>query len=1611
MAVATTWISTKHPRSKKTGKFVDVIGRLQAMGAEFDKSSGDWHVPKSKQADLVTLLDELGAGGLPVTPLSANEVSALKAGKGANGPTLQSLAAKGLVDADGNLTDAGKNAQAQVKKPPLAKSQKKRIVQLLEATEKNQPIKESSPAWDYFKSVGLAEDKGGGVLATPAGMQLGAQIRGDKSSDKPLETPGTVAAPAGKPQEAAKSAPKANPPTAPGNTPTPSAAPATAPEPIVDGDLADKLVAPNDVKPGQYLKINNKARLVLEVKATDSDHTAITYAVPEKKSGKATRVQHNQGQALVFDPDDESSALFIGNESAVHIGTKKSSALKEGDVLDDPKLGLGGPGVVESAHALTLAVDKKPPMFWPSPTLDEPTPAVRVTVKLQDGTRRNLYLSPDTNIDGKFVSTNGLFIDAPEPAATKAPTAKPPTPSPTGDTKAARGLKKGDVVTVGGTTLEVQRSRERNGKLKVRFTNGTSKTFSPTEQVQLGDKGAVSTEKPATSTAGAAASKVLSKKGLPYTGPPIEKLDTADKYFDALHDAIERGEDISALDPHQKDNVFVTKQQNKLDPDKFFTGNQHEERYFDLTDSANGDEATTWDVSYDGQSFGKIRKFAGSYELLTNDGRSFKGAERSEVLASAAEGDSVTTGTTGGALPAGHRVGIAQEILYDMARGRNRVPTPKVESTEQIQQRLDAEGKLPKLEDEPVPPPEVMVGSYAYDASWKSEKGFTNLLKGDSQVQVTPRSNGKSALVRINATDPEESKRLYVAIQLFQSPTRSNARKQLAIWKEKNPDGSLLDYVNENFDELQKSYYFSANYNTGHIYASKVQTEKRRKSWEKKVAKVVARERKTSGSSAVAYQNIPHWGTMQMQQQSFDDLHQHLRQAARGSFVPTFHSSGVFEDGVVYHRGSIGATRGDKIKVGMVLHDPTDADGINWVVTEAPKDETLGGVWTLKKESPTGGTLDLPLPVPEDSLFADWQVAGDKPRPLQRPAGGDTGVSTARVMPASDDAVVAAFKKAGARWTKNSKNINPGYKSTWAQVQPGSMFVVEEGEGDATATVEASKKRILESINKWAKQRVSRSGDTKPAEVMGLPQLKAAKTPEEVRLAVNALVFKRFPKSGVATKSIAVEELAKGDKVIVAGTTHIVAGPPITAAINENGDEMVSVPFTDGSGQSYFPGEGAQVVDTTSKFAFDEPGGMPKQLIEQPLAALDKPVLGAKRIEYVPHDQQAGGPPATNAGEAPTSQRGRLTVEGYTPEEATAKLKELGLLGDLEPTVPFTSLMRSNRREGAVLPLHRDFVTGDAPLLEINALLTHGLTAKANDAGAIADSILGGGGLHSIAERYRRGIKVQTASPLGDIGSGIDHVVFLAFNSGSTVGAGASVRFALKPEAYLRRDVALAPRDFGGGHNRYNQYRDYHNSLRSERRKSVAVPDPTLTKPELKPYVVPSPTAAAVFGNKFDVHSSGKEYGSVFYEPTFDGTKYGSIMHVKRVNGKEEWWWAPPSGARKKFATQEEALAAAKRHYSKNGSTSPSGSASLYDPLPPAARQKHINAKKTNPGSAEYNIGSSVPVEDMEVVYAADNKIRQTIEDTLERLLREGKITSRPRVVTDKEEFRNATKV
>lgn len=52
-----------HPRARKglpnAGEFVDVQGRLAAMGGKWDPDSGAWKVPKDKRPDLEALLDEI----------------------------------------------------------------------------------------------------------------------------------------------------------------------------------------------------------------------------------------------------------------------------------------------------------------------------------------------------------------------------------------------------------------------------------------------------------------------------------------------------------------------------------------------------------------------------------------------------------------------------------------------------------------------------------------------------------------------------------------------------------------------------------------------------------------------------------------------------------------------------------------------------------------------------------------------------------------------------------------------------------------------------------------------------------------------------------------------------------------------------------------------------------------------------------------------------------------------------------------------------------------------------------------------------------------------------------------------------------------------------------------------------------------------------------------------------------------------------------------------------------------------------------------------------------------------------------------------------------------
>lgn len=200
---------------------------------------------------------------------------------------------------------------------------------------------------------------------------------------------------------------------------------------------------------------------------------------------------------------------------------------------------------------------------------------------------------------------------------------------------------------------------------------------------------------------------------------------------------------------------------------------------------------------------------------------------------------------------------------------------------------------------------------------------------------------------------------------------------------------------------------------------------------------------------------------------------------------------------------------------------------------------------------------------------------------------------------------------------------------------------------------------------------------------------------------------------------------------------------------------------------------------------------------------------GKKRIEFVPHtmDRQ----------QANASQRGRLTFIGYTPEEASAKAKDLGLVHDVEEHVPFRSIMRGRRRFGQVAPLHSDYVSGQAPLPTIPSAIVHGM-----DSGALK-TVFESGGLMPIAERYKLGISLAGSTiARNDIAAGVDFYVFAAM--GTTASAYGDANVVYKDSAFLRRDVLITDRVFsasGGGDGRYPSYRNYHN----RHRKAVGIKD------------------------------------------------------------------------------------------------------------------------------------------------------------------------------------------
>jgi hypothetical protein len=200
-----------------------------------------------------------------------------------------------------------------------------------------------------------------------------------------------------------------------------------------------------------------------------------------------------------------------------------------------------------------------------------------------------------------------------------------------------------------------------------------------------------------------------------------------------------------------------------------------------------------------------------------------------------------------------------------------------------------------------------------------------------------------------------------------------------------------------------------------------------------------------------------------------------------------------------------------------------------------------------------------------------------------------------------------------------------------------------------------------------------------------------------------------------------------------------------------------------------------------------------------------------KLIEYVPHKQMGDLKPdgqGLTTG-APTSQRGQLRLIGYTPEEADQRLRELELVGDLEPEIPYDAIMRGDRRHGQVMPLHSRYIRGEVDLPQPKERISHGVTGGVADMVRVLDS----GGLLPISERIRQGVKVSSAtSQKGDVRSGIDEGIFMRVGYSSW----GSIVIAAKDDVLLRRDVILAPVDYGGGPSRYNSYLDWKRQMREK---------------------------------------------------------------------------------------------------------------------------------------------------------------------------------------------------
>lgn len=180
---------------------------------------------------------------------------------------------------------------------------------------------------------------------------------------------------------------------------------------------------------------------------------------------------------------------------------------------------------------------------------------------------------------------------------------------------------------------------------------------------------------------------------------------------------------------------------------------------------------------------------------------------------------------------------------------------------------------------------------------------------------------------------------------------------------------------------------------------------------------------------------------------------------------------------------------------------------------------------------------------------------------------------------------------------------------------------------------------------------------------------------------------------------------------------------------------------------------------------------------------------------------------------APSSERGRLVLQGYTPKEAVDALQNLDACKGITPKVPMGWAYPDRKPIGRVSPVHAEYAEKPAPAMPDGNMVVHGMTGVQEQDTAMErfTRMVSAGGLRSISERRRAGINVTSLSPIGDIASGIDTGV--ACSVLDAPHHGHHLFFALKPDVIKRRDLWFSDRDFGACEDRYDKYNDYARSI------------------------------------------------------------------------------------------------------------------------------------------------------------------------------------------------------